>query len=291
MKYLNSGPRRGEVLTRRKFTRRRFVAWAAGVLILILMLGACGAQPPESGPEPPEKDLTEGTGATVTPVSKPPETEPTATDAPAAIDPGIWGLGGAVLDEVISVAEGNTSGPILTVRVTNPTSAPIEVTIPCGLIYQPDDDSGEQRLMVIQAVSITLAAGETGELSPYVVCIDADRSIPSTGSAYYVGSLASGDLLKLAQCLCMEALITDFDADPMGYMESMSVQFAVWSAAGGISLETMGESLDEAEGAMGALGQSELMGEFEEMFGGMSEFFGMMGGDWLEKCGIEIKPE
>jgi hypothetical protein len=290
MKYLSLRPRHGEVLTRAIDSRRRFAAWLVGVLILALLLGACAAEPPTGGPEAPDKDLPPGGSATDTPVPEPAETEPTETDAPVAIDPGIWDLGGAALDEVISIAEGETSGPILTVQVTNPTSASIEVTIPCGLIFSPDEEE-EQRLMVIQAVSITLEAGETGELTPYVVCIDADRSVPGNGTAYIVGSLASGDLLTLAQCICMETLITDFDADPMGFMESISVQFSIWSAAGGISLESLGEGMEGAEGALGALGASEFMGEFEGMLGGMNEFFDMMGYDWLEKCGIEIETE
>jgi hypothetical protein len=291
MQMLRIVPRRNRVLTRTISHRRRFAAWTSGVLVLILMLGACATPTPEGGREPPDQYPSGGSGATATPVPKPAETEPTATDAPAAIDPGIWDLGGAVLDDVISISDGETAGPILTVRVTNPTSASIEVIIPCGLIFQPDDDTGEQRLMVIQTVSITLTAGETGELTPYVVCIDADRSVPGDGTAYYVGSLASGDLLTLAQCICLESLTTDFEEDPMGAMEAMSVQFAIWSAAGGINLDSLSESLEDAEGALGAVGQSDFMGEFEGMLGEFSEFFNMMGYDWLEKCGIEIETE
>jgi hypothetical protein len=290
MQYLSLGPRRGKVLNRTKYSRRRFLVWMAGLLIVILMLGACATPTPDGGREPPDKYPSGGTGTTATPISKSAESEPTATDAPAAIAPGIWDLGGAVLDDVVSVSEGDTSGPILTVQVTNPTSASIEVTIPCGLIFSPDDP-GEQRLMVIQAVSITLTAGETGELSPYVVCIDGSRSIPGTGSAYGVGEWASGDLLKLAQCICMEALSTDFDADPMAEMDALSVQFSVWSVASNFSLDEVGEELAEAEGAMGDLMGSEMMEGLDEMFGGLSEFFGMMGGDWLERCGIEIETE
>ena len=291
MQYLSLGPRQGEALTRSNCARKRFLAWTAGLLIVILMLSACGTQTPEGGPEPPDKDPSGGEGATATPVPEPSEVEPTPTEAPAAIDPGIWDLGGAVLDDVISISDGETAGPILTVQVTNPTSAPIDVTIPCGLIFQPDDETGEQRLMVIQSVSITLAPGETGELTPYVVCIDADRSVPGDGTAYYVGTLASGDLLTLAQCICLEVLATDFDADPMGGMEAMSVQFAIWSAAGGISLDSLSEGMEGAQGALGAIGQSDFMGEFGGMLDELTEFFNMMGYDWLEKCGIKIETE
>jgi len=290
MRYKRLEPQSHVFNKRSKSHWGRWASWVTVLIVLMLILSACGRQPPEGGPETPDIDPSGGTGATAAPDQKPPETEPTPTEVAGGVDPGVWDLGGAVLDDVISISEGDTSGPILTVRVTNPTSETIEVTIPCGLIFQPDDGE-EQRLMVIQAVSITLAAGETGELSPYVVCIDGDRSIPGNGSAYVVGTWASGDLLALAQCICMEALITDFDADPMGYMEALSVQFSVWSVASQFSLDEIRSELEEAQGAMGDMMGSEMMEGLEEMFGGLSEFFGVMGGDWLEKCGIEVETE
>jgi hypothetical protein len=264
--------------------------WIASAMVILLALQACNAPLSTSGEAPPVQEPPLASEPLDQEASEDPEAEIQAPETSPKDATGPIDLGGAVLEEVVSIAEGDTAGPILTVRLSNPTAQEVEVTIPCGLIFQPGPDSDEQRLMVIQPASVTISAGETAELTPYVVCIDADRSVPGTGSAYVEGTVASGDLLKLAECICLETLATD-EEDPVSFEEEIGVQFAVWSAAGGFSQETLAEDLEEAEGALGAFGELESMEGFEGLFDAINQLSTAMGGEWLDKCGIEIEAE
>ncbi|KPK89040.1 MAG: hypothetical protein AMJ88_18120 [Anaerolineae bacterium SM23_ 63] len=204
-------------------------------------------------------------------------------------EPGPVQFGEAVIELVESISGEETSGQILTVQATNPTTDEIVVTIPCGLIFKPGPESDEQRLMVIQEASATLLPGEKATLAPYVVCIDSSNAIPAQGSTYLVGVMATGDLLTLAQCICNETLM-DVEMDPNAFMDQFSLQFAVWSVSDGLSFEEMFEDMEEAEGALGEIGVEDFGEELGELFGGIMEMFQIAGQDWLEKCQIEINP-
>ncbi len=184
--------------------------------------------------------------------------------------------------EGVAATEENTIGPVLEVKVRNPTDEEIVVIIPCGLIFSPSDTS-EQRLMTIQESSLTLGPGEQGTMTPYVACIDGDRGIPSQGAAYSVGIMADESLLVLAKCLCNEPLAEQ--ADPS---EAIGVQFAVWMTAGGLDMDEFIADMESNEGAMGDV----LGDQFgEEMAGLMDLMKSMMmepAKQYLDKCGIEL---
>jgi|GEM_PF-3041864 len=198
-------------------------------------------------------------------------------------------FGDASIEYVESISEDETSGQILTVQVTNPTTGEIVVTIPCGLIFDPGPESDEQRLMVIQEASASLLPGEDATLTPYVICIDSSNAIPESGSTYHVGVMATGDLLKLAQCICKETLV-DIEMDPLAFMDQFGLQFAVWTVSDGLSFEEMFEGMEEAGGALGEISAEDFTEEMEELFGGVMEIFQGVGQDWLERCQIEINP-
>ncbi|HEY46623.1 MAG: hypothetical protein AMJ88_10890 [Anaerolineae bacterium SM23_ 63] len=198
-------------------------------------------------------------------------------------------FGDASIEYVESISEDETSGQILTVQVTNPTTGEIVVTIPCGLIFDPGPESDEQRLMVIQEASASLLPGEEATLTPYVICIDSSNAIPESGSTYHVGVMATGDLLKLAQCICKETLV-DIEMDPLAFMDQFGLQFAVWTVSDGLSFEEMFEGMEEAGGALGEISAEDFTEEMEELFGGVMEIFQGVGQDWLERCQIEINP-
>jgi hypothetical protein len=198
-------------------------------------------------------------------------------------------IGDALIEHVESISEDETSGQILTVQVTNPTTDEIVVTIPCGLIFNPGPESDEQRLMVIQEASTSLQPDEEATLTPYVVCIDSSNAVPESGSTYHIGVMATGDLLKLAECICNETLV-DIEMDPLAFMDQFGLQFAVWTVTDGLSFEEMFEGMEEAGGALGEIGAEDFTEEMEELFGGVMEMFQGVGQDWLEKCQIEINP-
>ncbi|UCF60820.1 MAG: hypothetical protein JSV37_13845 [Anaerolineaceae bacterium] len=198
-------------------------------------------------------------------------------------------IGDALIEHVESISEDETAGRILTVHVTNPSTDEIVVTIPCGLIFNPGPGSDEQRLMVIQEASTSLLPGEEATLTPYVVCIDSSSAIPELGSTYSLGVMATGDLLKLADCICKETL-ADIELDPLAFTDQFGLQFAVWTVSDGLSFEEMFEGMEEAGGALGEIGTEDFTEEMEELFGGVMEMFRGVGQDWLEKCQIEINP-
>lgn len=200
---------------------------------------------------------------------------------PPSVTSGSLELNGALLNSITSIADGETTGLILSVQVTNPSSDEIILTIPCGLIFEPSSRSEEQRLMVIQQASGVVLPGETLSLTPYVVCIDSTRSAPTSGSAYQVGTIASDDILKLAMCICQEELSTDLENDPNAFNQQLGVQFAVWAVAEDLSLEGIAGAAGEGVGAVGQL---------EEIYGPLIQLFSSFGQEWLDKCDIEIKP-
>jgi hypothetical protein len=75
-------------------------------------------------------------------------------------------LNGSSVDQVTSVSEGDSIGPIISVQLTNPTSGEVVVTIPCGLVFNPGPGSDEQSLMVIQEIMVEIPGGETVTVEP-----------------------------------------------------------------------------------------------------------------------------
>ncbi len=177
---------------------------------------------------------------------------------------------GGDLELVDLVASGEIAGPGMRVAVHNPGPEDITATIPCGFFFEPEV-ADDQRLMVVQPASVVVPAGGEAELTAYVVCIDANSSTPSEGSSYRLGSMVSGDLLKLAQCACGEDLSADED-----FMGGLGVMITGWTISEGMTLEDMA-----AEGAEGAMGDlfSEGMGQVLGMFEGLST-------DWFDRCNI-----
>ena len=198
-------------------------------------------------------------------------------------------LGEALLDGVVSTSEGETEGRILTVQITNPGNEEVLVTIPCGLIFMPEPGSDEQQLMVIQQASATIPPGESADLTPYVICVESSKAVPGTGSTYQVGVMATGDLLKIAQCICNETLV-DIETDPLAAMDQLGLQFSVWMVSDGLSMDEMIEGMEDAEGALGQIGVTGLPEGMEDFVGGVMEVFQGFGQEWLEKCDIEINP-
>lgn len=167
-------------------------------------------------------------------------------------------------------------GPVMVARIVNLRDEEVTVTLPCGLLFEPQDE-GDQRMMVIQEASATLGAGKEVVLTPYVICIDSERMAPGEDSVYLVGSMATGDVLALARCLCEQDL--ERTLDPTA---PLAIQFAVWMASEGKTYTDMLE-----EGAGGALGDL-LGGEAGQLVRGMLAALEGPAMTWLERCGITL---
>jgi hypothetical protein len=183
------------------------------------------------------------------------------------------------VDSVTVAQPGETIGPVLSVQVSNPGDQSIDARIACGTIFQPDD-SGEQRLMVIQQTEATISPGETADVDAYVACIDSGRSSPSGEGDYSVGAMADDKLLDLANCLCDQDLEAQAETDPF---KTLAVQFAIWSVSDNADLGALLDGSETSEGALGDLfsgPMGELLGPFFEDIFTQSEAI-------LTECGVD----
>ena len=201
-----------------------------------------------------------------------------ATSLPDLIEDGdlVWEGGEAT-------GEG-TTGPVVEARISNPGNDDIRMVIPCGSVFIPEN-SGEQRMLVVQSELVTVPAGEEIVVAPYVVCMDSDEDIPAQGSGFALGGLSEGDLLQLARCVCEEDLGSI--ADPL---EGMGVQFAVWMTADGRTLSDAVESGAGEDGAMNEFLGGQFGDQFAEMMVEMLATLEQPAMEWLDRCNIELGP-
>ncbi len=123
---------------------------------------------------------------------------------------------------IVPGTSGTFYGPILQVEVTNPGSKEVVTHIPCGLVFAPDD-SNNQRLMVLQPITGVVTAKGSATLTPFVDCIDDSRHAPPDAAVYSIGTMATGDLLKLAACACGQPLTVNADIN-----QEFGLIVAVW---------------------------------------------------------------
>ena len=169
---------------------------------------------------------------------------------------------------------GEIAGPGIDLVVHNPGPRDIVTFIPCGFIFEPAE-GGDQRLMVVQPVSVAVPAGGEASVSAYVVCIDSDKDTPDQGAGYSLGGMQSGPLLQLAQCACRQDLTGSLNP-----FEGMGVMTAGWMISEGKSFSEM-----VPEDASGALG--ELFGPDGDLpLSGMMELLEQPAMAWFDRCGI-----
>jgi hypothetical protein len=185
--------------------------------------------------------------------------------------------GAISLNGVQGNSDGETAGPVLTMSLTNPGTDEIVVDIPCGLVFAPSE-SDTQPMMVVQPLQVSLLAGETKEVTPFVICVDIAAAAPSTSSTYTIGYIAADDMLKFAECVCNE----DLGIDPEN---ALGVQFAAWTiqVQGDFSTLFSGEDTN----ALAEYYPGEDLEELAEM---LQEMMAMYSQSWLDKCGIVIIP-
>jgi hypothetical protein len=160
-------------------------------------------------------------------------------------------------------SDGDYAGPGIKVVLRNPGPDDVATMIPCGLILEPDDPT-DQRLMVVQPASAVVPAGGEVTLTLYVVCIDSELDFPDVDATYTLGPIQSGDLLKLAECVCGQDLAASQDP-----FIGLKVMAAGWVISRG---QTVAEMMAEDE-------SGDMQGASPE---GMEEDIY----DWLDRCSI-----
>lgn len=233
----------------------------------------------------------------------PPESTTTSdvtTTAPPPDDAGDVSalLGSGDLAMTVTSPAGGVSGRILDVTLTNEGLDDQIVLLPCGYVFEPAAE--EQRMMTVQPETLALGPGDTTTFSPHVMCIDSGLPAPEGGSVYGIGTMATDELLALAECVCTRDLATELDP----VMGDMSLQFAVWTVADGDPVD-IGDEMTDLEGALGDLVGGELGIDLEEladmpgmegidldaMLAQASQFmddYQLTASRWLDECGIEL---
>lgn len=172
----------------------------------------------------------------------------------------------------------DTYGQILSMSLTNLSTGEIIVTLPCGLVFVPDDDEN-QRLMMVQESSIVLGPGETKTPTPFVVCIDVAAGAPSFSDSYQPEYMVNDlKMAQLAECVCQKELDLS-----LGSLDGVGVQFAAWAIdMGGDFSQTLDENPEMTAYFEGEYGDS-----LEAAVAEMMQMVSMFGDSWLQDCGID----
>lgn len=269
--------------------RNRIFVSISILIGLMLLTTACGGKN-TTGPtnNSPTDTPEEVTAAKDTPEPSPTDVLPTETtvgeDAPISSSEtdflSLVADNSIMISRLFSNADEETSGSILTIALVNQSNAELTITIPCGLVFSPDNGE-DQPLMVVEPVEVTILPGEEIEILLNVVCEDISAPAPSLNATYSLGTFTDNQKMReLVDCICD----TGFDTSPYS-MEWTNVQFAVWYTQMGGNpaafIEEYSASLPE---------------EFQEEFAGSSDAyeafistFESFATPWIDACGIEFE--
>lgn len=280
----------------RSTARRPRTSLIVAILGFVTMACTCGLLPsageilrgvdlPDGSGKSGAEGTTQGFGESepsetadlVSPTLEPASTDPSGSSITALVDEG-----SLLVEDIAANSTGSTEGPVLTLQLTNLKSGEVVVQVPCGLVFRPRTDD-DQRMMVIQPASVMLGGSSSGELSPYVICIDSSKDAPDLAATYQVGVMAKGDLLEIANCLCEYDL--SGNADQGAGLERFGVQFAVWA----VSDETPIDAIFGDESLEGGAMEDMFGDEFADMVGELTDLFLAPAQGWLDRCAIEIE--
>ncbi|MBN2502172.1 MAG: hypothetical protein JXB38_15415 [Anaerolineales bacterium] len=192
-----------------------------------------------------------------------------------------------ITDNILSMSieatsdEGLTAGPIMVARVENNSDQPVEFYIPCGLSLPPIQEVDVQVMMIIEEVTGYIEPGDFIEIELTVICIEGTVSAPAQGDGYTIGTLVSGDMLKLAQCLCGEPLAVDSE-------DYLGVQFATWMVSEGDDFANLSDYSDGALADLLSEGNPEMGEDLQLMFDMIMQMMGANAEAILDKCDIDL---
>ena len=111
------------------------------------------------------------------------------------------------------------------VKLTNKSKEKLQIVIPCGLVFTPEEKKF-QKMIVVKSSNYTLLPLDTFDINLYVACIDMLNDQPDKGDKYSVGYMHNGKLRNFIDCLCG---IKNVEKDPMG------AQFAIWNISSNVA--------------------------------------------------------
>ncbi len=130
---------------------------------------------------------------------------------------------------VVASGTGGHEGDCLKITVGNLYRGDLSITVPAGQIFEAED-TAFQNLMVVKEESFLVARGKNRVVKLSGFCVEAYNASPSEGSAFSLGEMAAGPLLKMARYLSENNL-----------HKNPSAQYAVWAVMDADRLESIGD--------------------------------------------------
>lgn len=114
----------------------------------------------------------------------------------------------------------------LKLKLTNASGSTINVEVPTGFIFSPNDSSF-QDIVVTQQILATLAPGVSKEINMHGMCIEPSDHAPNSESTFYPDRMGDTKIVKLTQFI-----------EKNGYF-SGTAQQAVWALVDDRGLESI----------------------------------------------------
>lgn len=179
-----------------------------------------------------------------------------------------------------NVGLGSFTGRTIDLELYNNTQLPLEVVIPCGLVFVAADEN-TSRMMVVQPTVITMDRGETDLLKPFVLSIDSLKALPSAEKTYRVEELEAGKQLQFAECLCKVDLPAETETQ-----ELINLQLAAWMIDSEGTLTNVSDSLNNL--LKDLTGLPITIPGLEDAMQDLAGNIAPNAQVWLDSCGIEL---
>ncbi len=179
-----------------------------------------------------------------------------------------------------NVGLGSFTGRTIDLELYNNTETLLEVSIPCGLVFISAEEN-TSRMMVVQPALTKLNKGQTAVSKPFVLSIDALKSLPSPERTYRVEELEEGKNKQFAACLCQQDLPAETETKDL-----ISLQLAAWMVSSEGTLTNVYESLNNL--LKDLTGLPIAIPGLEETVQDLAGNLAPNAQKWLDKCGIVL---
>ena len=175
---------------------------------------------------------------------------------------------------------GSLSGRTIELELYNITSNPLEVFIPCSLVFIPavDDTS---RMVIVQSSTIVLEAKGTSTVKPFVLSVDPLQALPVPEKTYRIDQLEEGKLLQFSECLCKYDLPAETETRDL-----LSLQLAAWMVASDSAFTSLPEYVNKLLQDITGLPIS--IPGLEDSIQDLAASLAPNAQQWLDKCDISL---
>lgn len=172
------------------------------------------------------------------------------------------------------------TGRTIQIELYNNSGTDLEVSVTCGLAFIPTDEKAS-RMMVVQPMEIDFRAGETKMIKPFVLSIDALKSLPTETQTYRIDTLPEGNQLDFAQCLCKSDLPAETETRDL-----FSLQVAAWMLDSDSPLANLPDTINDwLQNTTGLpITIPGLSDTLQDITGNLAP----EAQAWLDKCGITV---